>query len=256
MQNSKRHIRIAVDGHSSVHACVVEPIPDKARPLIFVFSHGFSVDGTESRRIFISLSEILSLHGFSSILFDYRGSGYSDLAFEEMTFDSEMADLQAVIKFAKEEFPQSRVVLWGVSFGAAVAAHVAECRSDLDFMILWCLSAELYSRYENRLGPQIKEQGYTYIDKGFRVNLSFLESLKGRDTYRAIKKSGVPCLLIHGTADNIASVELSRKAHCEAPENTILHEIEGGNHGFKLQPDLYDHAKQITLDWIDRNARR
>jgi pimeloyl-ACP methyl ester carboxylesterase len=127
-------------------------------------------------------------------LFDYRGSGYSDLAFEDMTFDTEMADLNAVIDFAQASFPEHRLGIFGVSFGCAVASAVAaERKLDINFMVFWCLSAELYSRYRQRLGPSLQERGYTYIDKGFKVRIEFLDSLRDRDVYAAIRDSGVPC---------------------------------------------------------------
>jgi len=217
---------------------------------VFVFSHGFSVDGTESYRLFIELSDALSSHGYPSVLFDYRGSGYSDLAFEDMTFDTELADLNAVVNFARERFPDHHIALWGMSFGCAVTACVASRRSDISFMVLWCLSAEIHRRYREKLGVEIEERGYTYIDKGFKVKREFLESLKGRDVYAAIKDSSITSLLVHGDADTTASIELSRTAHKLAPDNTTLREIKGGNHGFKLQPAQYKEAVEITLGWI------
>jgi pimeloyl-ACP methyl ester carboxylesterase len=254
MKTEKEHSRVYVDSGSYVHAYVTRPISTDSKRTLFVFSHGFSVDGTESYRLFIELSGALLSLGYPSILFDYRGSGYSDLAFEDMTFDTELADLNAVVNFAREEFPDHHIALWGMSFGCAVTACVASQRSDISFMVLWCLSAELHCRYRKRLGVEIEERGYTYIDKGFKVKREFLESLKGRDVYAAIKDSSIPSLLVHGDADATASIELSRTAHKLAPDNTTLREIKGGNHGFKLQPGQYKEAVDITLDWIRQRS--
>jgi uncharacterized protein len=256
MKTDKQHTRIFVDSDTSVHAVLVQPVSIPQKQTLFVFSHGFSVDGTESYRLFISLSSILLSLGYPCILFDYRGSGYSDLDYEDMTFDTEIADLNAVVDFGREKFPDHQVALWGVSFGCAVAAHVASQRSDISLLILWCLSADLYRRYRERLGPDIEKQGYTYIDKGFKVKRAFLDSLKDRDTYAAIKKVEAVCLLVHGDADTVAPVELSRTAHRIAPENTTLCEIPGGRHGFKLQPDLCEQAIDSTLEWIRNYEKR
>jgi len=256
MKADKQHTRIFVDSDTYVHAVLAQPVSIPQKPTLFIFSHGFSVDGTESYRLFISLSNILLTLGYPSMLFDYRGSGYSDLDYEDMTFDTECADLHAVIQFAREKFPTHQIALWGVSFGCAVTAHVAAHRSDLSLLILWCLSADLYRRYRERLGPDIEKQGYTYIDKGFKVKRAFLDSLKDRDTYAAIKQAKVPCLLVHGDADTVASVELSRTAHRIAPENTTLCEIEGGRHGFKLQPNLCEQAIDVTLKWVQSYDKR
>jgi len=252
MKTEKQHFRVPVEAGTHVHAYIARPTPIRKKRTLFIFSHGFSVDGTESYRLFIELSNILSSLGYPSILFDYRGSGYSDLGFEDMTFDTELADLNAIVDFSHKIFPKHQIALWGMSFGCSLVASIASQRSDIAFMILWCLSAELYNRYREKLGPEIEERGYTYIDKGFKVKREFLESLKNRDIYAAIRDAAIPCLLVHGDADTTASIELSRTAHKSAPNNTTLHEIKGGNHGFKLQPAQYKEAIDITTDWIKK----
>src|ERR1700732_2116225 len=144
--NKKQHSRIIVSHNSSVHAYLIHSLSAPPQETVFIFSHGFSVDGTESRRMFIEISNELSDLGYPCILFDYRGNGYSDLAFEDMTFDSQIEDLNAVMDFARKEFPDYKLAVWGMSFGCAVAAHAASQRSDLSLLVLWCLSADLFPR--------------------------------------------------------------------------------------------------------------
>ena len=45
-----------------------------------------------------------------------------------------------------------------------------------------------------------------------------------------------PVLLVHGTADDIVSIDYSKKAH-EALKNSELLIIEGGQHGFAPECD-------------------
>lgn len=251
MKIGKQHFRIHAGKNTYVHAYVNYPTEAISKRTLFIFSHGFAANGVEGGRIFIEISDKLLSQGYPCILFDYRGSGYSDLGFEDMTFDTELADLRAVIDFGQKRFPNHKIALWAVSLGAAVSASVASQRSDIAFMILWCLSADLYDRYRKRLGTEIEEQGYTYIDKGFKVKSAFLDSLQNRDIYAAIRNSTVPTLLVHGDADPTASIELSRTAHKLAPNNTTLHEIKGGNHVFSHQPIQYKEAVNITLEWIN-----
>jgi len=252
MKMNKQHFRISVTRDMSVHGFLVQPDHNiwNNKHTVFIFSHGWSVDGTESFRLFIDISNKLISLGYPCFLFDYRGSGYSDLAFEDMTFSTEVADLDAVIKFARKKFPRYRIVLWGVSFGCAVAAQVSSQRKDVSLLVLWSLSAELYRRYCEKLGTDIFEKGYIYTEKGFIVKAAFLESLKGWDTYKAIKESNIPCLLVHGDADTGASIDLARNAHRIAEKNTTLYEIKGGNHGFKSQPLLLKEAIDLTLNWL------
>src|SRR5437588_10367065 len=121
MKANKQHTRILVDSDTFIHAVVVQPVSILQKQTLFIFSHGFSAYGAEATRLFIRLSNTLLALGYASILFDYRGSGYSDLDFEDMTFDTEFADLNAVVNFARETFPKHQIALLGVSFGCAVA---------------------------------------------------------------------------------------------------------------------------------------
>lgn len=252
MKTNKQHFRISVTRDTCVHGFLLKPDSSiwNYKRTLFIFSHGWSVDGTESFRLFIDISNKLTSLGYPCLLFDYRGSGYSDLEFEEMTFSTELADLSAVINFARKKYPRHRIVLWGVSFGCAVAAQVSSQRKDISSLVLWSLSAELYRRYCEKLGTDIYEKGFIYTEKGFRVKATFLDSLKGWDTYKAIKESNTPCLLVHGDADTGASIDLARNAHRLAEKNTTLYEIKGGNHGFKSQPTLLKEAFDLTLNWL------
>jgi pimeloyl-ACP methyl ester carboxylesterase len=243
----KQHHRVIIDGKSSVHAFTLEPEKPLRTPVIF--SHGFSVDGAESYRLFVTLAQHLALKGHPCILFDYRGSGYSDLDFCEMTIDSEVLDLEHIIAFAKQHFRSSSVIVFGMSLGCAVAALVAGPRKDIKGLVLWCLSSNLYERYSKRLGPEIHINGYIYIDKGFKVGLPFLQSLKDKDVPLSIQHAKTATLLVHGDADDVAPVELSRHVKKVYPV-ARLHEIKGGNHGFKLQNEQREEAIRATSAWL------
>lgn len=243
-----------MEDQTGLHTFVCEPTSIPHKDTIVVFSHGFHANGVESSRNFLNLSQNLLELGYTTILFDYRGSGYSDLLYEEITFDTLLADLNAIVDFARSKYPEYRIILWGVSLGSALAASLAAKKQVISLLVLWCLSADLYSRYRNRFGQKIEANGYVYTDKGYKVSSEFLDSLRDRNIYLAIKSASIPTLLVHGTADVTASVELSRTAHKLAPDNTTLHEIEDGNHGFVNQSIQYDKAVDITLDWITKHA--
>lgn len=251
----KLHERIKVNSNSSLHMFVYgkENIQYEA---CVIFSHGFSVAGFESRRMFLELADILVEKNFLTILFDYRGSGYSDLNFSEMTIDTEIEDLNSVIEHVKQNiYPNGKLFIWGMSFGSGVSALVSEKRNDIDGVILWCLSSDLYNRYKDRLGIEILKKGYTYTDKGFRVNKEFLDSLKDKDVFNSIKSIRKPILFVHGNADTTANVELSIKAFEIANEPKKLEIINGGVHGFKLQPEQYKQAIIKTMDWLRNSVR-
>jgi len=241
--------RLAVDNKSSIHLCIKTPASHPRGCVIF--SHGFSVSGFESRRFFWELSDELSANGFISVLFDYRGSGYSDLSFSDMTIDTEIEDLHCVIDYVvRNIYSETNLIIWGCSFGSGVASLVGAQRNDIGGFLLWCLSAELEERYSVLLGPKIHEDGYVYLDSGFEVRKTFLDSLKNKDVYGSISQIHSPILFVHGTDDPKANVNLSKRAFEIANENKKLTLIVGGNHGFKCQPEQFVEAKKISFEWI------
>lgn len=244
--------RIQIDNNSSVHLCI--KTPDTQPKGCIVFSHGFSVAGFESRRIFWDFSEELTAKGIICVLFDYRGSGYSDLSFSNMTLDTEMEDLESVLDYVnKNIYSGLNLLIWGASFGCGVASLVGAKRKNIGGFILWCLSAELEKRYSKILGLEILEKGYVYLDSGFMVKKAFLDSLKDKDVYKAIGQIESPILFVHGTDDQRADVALSKKAFALAQtSNKHLELIQGGNHGFKCQPEQFAKAAEVTFKWIKK----
>jgi putative redox protein len=245
-----RDLRLEVASGTGIHVHLREPA--KCRRPVVIFSHGFNTLGTEGAGRFIVAAEALVRAGYPCVLFDYRGWGYSDLRTDEMTFDTELADLAAVVEFAKSQYDQPVVIL-GNSLGSAVAAHTASVRGDISQMVLWCLSADLHSRYLARLGSDIEVAGFAYYNE-HRIGRAFLDSLRGRDTIAAVHDAGIPCLLVHGDADTIAPVELARRAHMASPVTTTLIEIPGAGHSFVSPAMALQTAVEATLTWLNRET--
>ena len=248
--NNKTHFRIPVDNNSSVHSMLWKSKSEHPKATI-IFSHGFSVAGFESRRMFLEIGSLLTEQGYSVLLFDYRGSGYSDFDFSEMTSDTEIEDLNRVLDFCKtNNLIQGKLILWGQSSGAGVASIVATERKEISGLILWCLSADWYTRYRERLGSDLIKNGFIYTDKGFKVDVKFLESLKNKNIISNYHQVDCPILFVHGDADPVASVNLSLDGFKNANEPKTIEIIKGGIHGFKNQIPLYQEALKKTFDWL------
>lgn len=98
-------------------------------PLV-ILCHGFgsNKEGVNLRQIALELEK----KGMATLLFDFAGSGASvvekKFTFEDMTVSTEVEDLKAVIKYAKDLPFVKDIALMGHSMGGAVALVVA---SDL-----------------------------------------------------------------------------------------------------------------------------
>jgi pimeloyl-ACP methyl ester carboxylesterase len=70
-----------------------------------------------------------------------------------------------------------------------------------------------------------------------RLGRCYPEAVNQMDAVSEIKKYEGPVLLIHGTADEIVSIEYSKAAH-QALKDSELVIIEGGAHGFAPEHDV------------------
>jgi alpha-beta hydrolase superfamily lysophospholipase len=246
-----KDIRLEVSDGTYVRVEIREPAVRKKGCV--VFSHGFSVAAVESHRMFLDISNRLNALGYVAVMFDYRGWGSSDLSSEEVTIDTEIQDLDRVIEYVYNNVNgKEKIILWGQSLGSGVASLVAsEKEKEIGAIVLWCLSAELFERYSVTLGPEIYTKGYVFTEKGDKIGRAFLDSLKDKDVYGAIRKISVPLLFVHGTEDKKASVELTERAfrYAKCPKEKFI--VEGGNHGFKRQPELFEMAVGKTFEWIE-----
>lgn len=84
-----------------------------------VLAHGFTGNKGEHARLFVDTGRALAAAGMDALRFDFMGSGDSTGDFVDMTPNTEIADLHAVIKWAGRRY--SNVGVLGLSFGGAVA---------------------------------------------------------------------------------------------------------------------------------------
>ena len=60
---------------------------------------------------------------------------------------------------------------------------------------------------------------------------------------KAVKKSPVPILIIHGKSDSFVPVEMSREIRDSAPDIVTLTEIDGAPHGLSYLEDTEKYEK-------------
>ena len=74
---------------------IQKPYGDQKFPAV-IFSHGFTGNHLEPHFIFKRTADALCEQNIMSIRFDFFGSGNSDGAFEEMTLQTELNDLERI----------------------------------------------------------------------------------------------------------------------------------------------------------------
>jgi fermentation-respiration switch protein FrsA (DUF1100 family) len=180
------------------------PPPIEGAPIVIVFNGNA---GTRADRA--TLGEALAQNGYGVVLFDYRGYGNSTGAPSEAGL---ARDATAVVDFAAGTAPDSPVVYFGESLGAAVAIGLAEHQPP-DALVL--------------------RSPFTSLADVARFHYRLPLDLLLRDRYPSeitIERVDVPTLVVAGSADTIVPMSQSRRIHAAAPGPKQLVIVEGAGH--------------------------
>lgn len=238
-----------------LHAHFRSADPEKKRPVI-VFSHGFTVDGLESHRIFLNTARELNQRGFSTVLFDYPGIGWSDGEYVDFKLSKAPAELITIVEAALGEIDcNGTVVIFGQSLGTAIAALAERyLKQKCVGMVLWNLSIDIANRYPKLFGSGITESdSYCIPNKGLFIGKSFMEDAAEINVIDAFTEWNTPVIFLNAGFDEKSTAEYAKQAAALCNPKLVSHVIiDGANHSFKGQPDLEHIAITTSCDWIEK----
>lgn len=216
-------------------------------PVVIMF-HGFTGNHIESHFIFARLSKALEKMGISSVRFDFRGSGDSDLPFEKMTISSEISDALKVVEYTKENF-DNKIGVLGLSMGGTVALLTAE-KINPDALCLWAPASKNKEVFSKGI-PSVPKDLKFFDVGGIRVSKEFIKEILNLDAFEEAKKYDKPALIIHGTSDQSVPFEHSRDLVKEFKNGTLF-PIEGSDHVFSSY-EWSEKAISKTVEFFENN---
>lgn len=206
--------------------------PKEKLPLV-IYCHGL---GSSYAGGSAALRKYIAGLGYAAYGFDFRGGGpksKSDGSTLEMSYDTEIEDLEAVLKRIKRlnGIDHSRVYLMGHSQGAVVASIVG-CHNP-DKVRGMILLAPSYNAGD--LAMKIYPRLRNFRDSTWYVNMyvgpAYFKALKNFKPYDRMENFTGPVLLVHGTEDEFVPVAYSDKAAKIFP-NVQYERLEGVGHAF------------------------
>lgn len=204
---------------------------ENSKGLVVMF-HGFTGHLNENGYLFKVLSDELAANGFSSIRFDFMGSGMSDGYFKDMTFRTELNDAINIIEYAKEIKKDQPLIVLGFSMGGAVAGCMSShFKNEIDKLILaapaGCMAEHAMANFTRPTARWIDEK---HIDMGgYLMSKDFADSFEGLDVMAGIEAYTNPVLVIHGEADQSVPIEYGKK-YASIYKNARFHQIDGASH--------------------------
>jgi dienelactone hydrolase len=212
-----------------------------------ILSHGFMANQSMNK----AYAKLLASMGYAAFTFDFCGGGLgskSEGKSEEMSVNSEVKDLEAVLEYVKScpDVDTNRISLLGCSQGGFVSAICAVNHPEIENLILFypafCIPDDaragkmLFCKFDPANIPDIICRFPMKIGGGYAKEVLDWNYLDKIADY-----SG-KVILLHGMADNIVDIEYSRKA-AKIYTDCHYYEIPDGQHMFRGKAD--EKAKQI-----------
>lgn len=217
----------------------MESVPEHAREIILA-CHGFCGDKYSS--VIEKLCEKANGRGCGLICFDFPGHGMSPVYGDCFTIENCIHDLYAVHRYALEKYPESKIYLYGMSFGGFISLlYLSTFETDIKKAFLRSPALDLKERFKELVADQMENlQTKGYIIKGYerliKVTKQFFEETQKIDLYSMTDKIHTKLTIIHGDADTSVPVEDSiRYAQISG---CILKIVPGADHRYKKDGEL------------------
>ena len=238
-----RDVQFSSDSGATIHGWFV---PGKKGGGAVVLMHGVR----SNRLSMLDRSRFLSQAGYSVLLFDFQAHGES--TGEHITFGYlESRDAQAAISFLRENAPEEKIGVVGVSMGGA-ATLLASPTLDVDAVVLEMVYPTINQAIGNRLAMRLG--GWANV-----LTPLLAWQLKPRlginaEVLRPIDHVGkirIPKLFIVGAEDRHTTIEESRQMFDAASEPKELWVVEGAPHVDLHLATRRDYERRV-LDFFER----
>lgn len=247
--NRREHYRIEKEDGKCLHVQVRYPSQDSQNCNV-IFVHGFLGDGVENHRMFVKMADGLNDIGYTCILFDQTGCGYSDGYYDSVRLDTLKGDLAEIVKWVKQTFI-SDIAFLGQSLGAALALNTI-CESDIKFIIALNPAAHfdkwLIQRYSWDI--TMTDDYFCAVPKGIFVSRDFIDDLLKWKWTEELSASDIPVLLVTSTDDGIGSYRTSEEVAARWGNRVVIRAINKADHSFTNQPELEKYAISVIIEWL------
>jgi fermentation-respiration switch protein FrsA (DUF1100 family) len=177
--------------------------------------------------------------GRSALLVDQRASGQSDGSVISFGIN-ECRDCLAWVDFAVKKFgPQRKLILTGISMGAATVMMAAG--EELPDNVIGILADCGYSSPKEIICKVIRQLGlptkamYPLVKLGAKLYGQF--DLEANSPVDALKRAKKPVIFLHGEADDFVPCEMSKACFDVCASRKQLVTIPGAGHGLAYPVD-------------------
>ena len=210
-------------------------------PLVILF-HGYAAEKTDTRNeagVFLEM-------GLSVLLVDFRGSGDSSESYTTIGHD-EAEDVAAAVRYARASLPHSKLVLYGISMGAAaILRAVHSCGVQPDAIIVEAvfdrMLATVGHRFEVMGLPSFPGAEMLVLWGGWQFGFNGF----GNNPVEYAPSIRCPILFLHGAADPLAPPAGARQVYDAVPGRKWYKEFIGVGHAASVVPSRRQWKKTVS----------
>lgn len=221
---------------------------------VVIISHGLgsSKESTTAKAITSALLE----NGIGAFCYDFPAHGESPVDGEYFTINNCLNDLASVENHLRQQLPNAKISYFSSSFGAYINLIYLSTRPHTGIKsFLRCAAIDLPGIFRDESTPEIDNllstQGYILLDKNYfrplKITKHFCDELESHDLFELYKPSNTELIMIHGDADNTASITDARRFAKQFGIN--LKEVKGADHQF-LIPGGMDQVVDMAIDFF------
>ncbi len=214
----------------------------RARSAAVLLCNPFGEEAVRAHRSFRVLADRLEQAGYASLRFDYAGTGDSSGEIEQYGIDDWAADIASCAAELQASSGAPRLVLVGLRFGAALAAHAASRHNlALRHLVLW--------------DPVV--DGAALLEEMDRAHAIYMREEVGADGWRDNRPVGPDDQLTEALGTSISrrlAAELAQIQLWRDPPQVDHLSVVGARHSdaiAKLRERLPDSG---NVRWIDTSG--
>lgn len=185
---------------------------DQPQNLTVLYLHGNSSNVSDCVHRIARLYQL----GFSILIIDYRGYGYSSPIFPNETRVYEDAEVALNYLTQTLQINSEDIILYGHSLGGAIAIELASKYPHLKGVIVESTFTSMQAMIKQTLPMNI-----------LPLNLLLTEKF---DSLSKIKTQKLPILIIHGTNDQVIPVKMAEQLYQASTTSKQIKLIDQANH--------------------------
>ena len=231
--------------------------------------HELPVIGTDDT-MFSRAARWLGERGVASLRIDFRGSGESDGAWEDTTFNGQISDAIAALDYLEtlDGVDSGSISIIGLSQGGLVGASAAGRDSRVSNLVLWSAVSNPVMSYGILLGYDTLLNGAAAGDEALTITLPwgaetalkgpFFEDIFLVDPVAEIASYGEPLLAITGSRDDTVTPQPhAGQVFLDYHEGAEALVVLDGDHVFDVLVGdvtaVIDAALAYSLAWLQSN---